>query len=56
MDKIPDEDEEFETSVDGYHFKVLTVKNKMIQSVLVTKLSEGDASAEDETALEEEAQ
>lgn len=56
MDKIPDEDEEFETSVDGYHFKVLSVKNKMIQSVLVTKLSEGEAPAEDETVLEETAQ
>lgn len=38
MDKIPDEDEEFEISVDGYHFKVLSVENKMIHSVLVTKL------------------
>ena len=56
MDKIPDEDEEFETSVDGYHFKVLSVKNKMIQSVLVTKLPEGESSVEDETVLEEEGQ
>lgn len=56
MDKIPDEDERFETSVDGYHFKVLSVKNKMIQSVLVTKLAEGEAGAEEETALEEEGQ
>ena len=44
MDKIPDEDEEFEISVDGYHFKVLSVENKMIHSVLVTKLPEETAS------------
>lgn len=42
MDKIPSEDEEFEISVDGYHFKVLSVENKMIHSVLVTKLPEED--------------
>lgn len=38
MDKIPDDDEKFETEVDGYHFKVLSVKNKMIENVLVTKI------------------
>lgn len=38
MDKIPDDDEQFETEVDGYHFKVLSVKNKMIENVLVTKI------------------
>lgn len=37
MDKIPEEDEEFEADVDGYHFRVLSVQNKMIQRVLVTK-------------------
>lgn len=56
MDKIPDENEEFEISVDGYHFKVLSVKNKMIQSVLVTKLPEGEDTSQDETALEEKTQ
>ncbi|MBO5094410.1 MAG: HlyC/CorC family transporter [Lachnospiraceae bacterium] len=40
MDKIPDDDEQFETDVGGYHFKVLSVKNKMIENVLVTKLPE----------------
>jgi len=52
MDKIPDEDEEFEISVDGYHFKVLSVENKMIHSVLVTKLPEETAS-DPEGAYEE---
>ncbi len=37
MDKIPEEDERFETRVDGYHFKILSVENKMIHSVLVTR-------------------
>ncbi len=49
MDKIPDEDEEFEISVDGYHFKVLSVENKMIHSVLVTKLPEETASEPEES-------
>lgn len=39
MDKIPDEDEEFEIQVENYLFKVLSVENKMIQSVQVTKVN-----------------
>lgn len=38
MDKIPDEDEIFDIDVDGYNFKVLSVENKMIHNVLVTKI------------------
>ncbi len=38
MDKIPDDEEQFETDVDGYHFKVISVKNKMIENVLVTAM------------------
>lgn len=37
MDKIPEENEEFEIEVDGYHFKIISVENKMIHSVLVTR-------------------
>jgi len=37
MDKIPDENEQFEVMIDGYLFKIISVHNKMIQSVLVTK-------------------
>lgn len=37
MDKIPEEDEQFEIDVSGYNFKILSVENKMIHSVLVTK-------------------
>lgn len=40
MDKIPEEDEEFSINVDGYEFKIISVENRMIKSVLVTRLSE----------------
>ena len=41
MDKIPEQDDEdFAIDVDGYRFKILQVKNRMIKSVLVTKLPE----------------
>lgn len=38
MDKIPGDDEKFETDEQGYHFKVLSVKNKVVENVLVTKI------------------
>lgn len=38
MDKIPEENEEFDIDVGGYNFRILSVENKMIQSVLVTKI------------------
>ena len=37
MDKIPEENEQFEVEVENYHFKILSVENKMIHSVLVTR-------------------
>lgn len=40
MDKIPEPDEQFEVDYRGYNFKLLKVENKVIQSVLVTKLPE----------------
>ena len=40
MDKIQEENEEFEIEVDGYMFRILSVENKMIHSVLVTKIIE----------------
>lgn len=48
MDKIPEEGEEFEVDVAGYNFKVLSVDNKMIQSVLVTKKQVEDSVAREE--------
>ena len=38
MEKIPDKKDRFEITVDGYNFKVVSVENKMIQRILVTKL------------------
>ena len=40
LDKIPEPDEEFDVDYKGYNFKILSVTNKMIQSVLVTRLPE----------------
>lgn len=40
MDKIPEENEEFSMDADGYEFRILSVENRMIKSVLVTKLPE----------------
>lgn len=38
MEHIPDEKERFSVVVDGYKFKVIEVKNKMVQRVVMTKL------------------
>ena len=59
MDKIPEPDEQFDVDYQGYNFKILLVENKMIQSVLVTKLPEEEngesrgSLGQNETALEE---
>lgn len=63
MDKIPEPDEQFDVDYKGFHFKILSVENKMIRSVLVTRLPEEAEEADDpargssgegeESALEE---
>lgn len=58
LDHIPEEGEEFDVDYQGYNFKILSVENKMIQSVLVTKLPEqtqsgGDDAEGAQSALEE---
>lgn len=40
MDHIPEPGEQFDVDYQGYNFKILSVENKMVQSVLVTKLPE----------------
>lgn len=40
LDRIPEPDEQFAVDYGGYNFEILTVENKIIQSVLVTKLPE----------------
>lgn len=56
LDKIPEENEDFDIDVDGYNFRILLVENKMIQSVLVTKIkppeSEEDKAEEDNSKEE----
>lgn len=52
MDKIPEKDDEgFEATVEGFDFKVLSVENKMIKTVQVTRRAEGQNTAD--TALPE---
>ena len=55
LDRIPEEDEEFDVDYSGYNFKIMSVENKMITSVLVTKLPESQLDGEetDEATLEE---
>ena len=53
LDRIPEEDEEFEVEVEGYLFKILEVSNKMIQSVQVTKVAATEETEVDEKPLEE---
>lgn len=53
MDKIPEENEKFSVTVDGYEFKILNVENRMIKSVLVTKLPEKEEVEEENTQVEE---
>ncbi|MCM1541268.1 MAG: hemolysin family protein [Blautia sp.] len=50
LDRIPEPDEQFDVDYKGYNFKILSVENKMIRSVLVTKLPE---KAEEENDPEE---
>ena len=57
LDKIPEPDEQFDVDYKGFNFKILSVENKMIQSVLVTRLpeeaQEKEAREEQEPILEE---
>lgn len=52
LDHIPEPGEEFDVDYQGYNFKILSVENKVIQSVLVTKLPEEESvqSAIEETS------
>lgn len=53
IDKIPNDDEVFSTTAYGYLFEILSVQNKMIHTVKVTKLPEEEQNA-DETCQNEE--
>ena len=47
LDRIPEQDEDFSVVVGGYSFKILSVNNHMIQSVLLNKLPEQEVSEEE---------
>ena len=47
MEKIPDKKERFDITIDGYNFKVLSVENKMINRVLVTRLQKENKENKD---------
>ncbi len=51
MEHIPEPDEDFDYDYKGYNFKVLSIENMRVQSVLVTKLAEAPA---EESESEEE--
>ncbi len=58
LDRIPEPDEQFDVDYGGYNFKILSVENKMIQRVLVTRLPSQEETGEQgraggETVLEE---
>ena len=49
IDKIPNDDEVFSTTAYGYLFEILSVENKMIRTVKVTRLpEESDKKSEEE--------
>ncbi len=45
LDRIPEENEDFTAEIEGYSFKIISVKDHMIQSVLVKRISK-DSSEE----------
>ena len=47
LDRIPESDEDFDVTVDGYNFKILSVQNHMVTSVLLTKLPEEEPVEEE---------
>lgn len=53
LEHIPSEGEVFDTNYSGFNFKILAVENKMIQSVLVTKLKIEAETDETKQTLEE---
>ena len=54
LEHIPEEGEEFEFLHQGYRFKILEVKSRMIQSVLAVKVPEPEEGGEKTTGAVEE--
>lgn len=53
MEHIPDKKEKFEYEYCGYSFKVLSVENKMIKQILVTKIVNNDTDEKSDEENEE---
>lgn len=53
LDHIPEPEEQFDVDYQGYNFKVLSVENKMIQSVLLTKLAQETVADEEQSDAQE---
>lgn len=52
MERIPDKKDRFDITVDGYNFKVISVENKMIKSVVVTRLPKEETKEENKEKQE----
>jgi putative hemolysin len=51
LDRIPEEDVDFDVTVDGYNFKIQSVSNHMVRTVLLKKLPE-EVHSEEDTELQ----
>lgn len=49
LDRIPEEDVDFSVNVEGYSFKILSVQNHKIQSVLMKKLPKEEPVEQEDT-------
>lgn len=56
LDRIPQEGEQTEVSVLGYRFKILQVKNKIIQSILVRKQEADEPKGEEDAGNKPESE
>ena len=54
LEHIPEEGEEFAFQCQGYLFRILTVKDRMIQSVLASKVTPPGADEENNDMVVEE--
>ncbi len=51
LDRIPETDEKFDVTVEGYNFKILSVQNHMVQTALMTRLPEETETKQEDNEL-----
>ncbi len=51
LDRIPESDEKFDVTVEGYNFKILSVQNHMVQTALMTRLPEEAETKQEDNEL-----